>query len=78
MKFLASDSGLVHETALRNREHCHTLLIPAPGYRIVSVYACSSTGAIRARGSRRARRDRNSAHVGPEFEPCLLYTSRCV
>ena len=77
MKFLTCDSDLVHQAALRNRKHRHTLLIPAPSNSIVHVYACSGSSAIRARSSRCACRNRNCASVRSEFETTQFEFIQC-
>ena len=68
MKFLTCNSRLIHQAALGDREHSHTLLISAASDCIVRIDACACTCTIRARSSRCARRDRNGAHVCAEFK----------
>jgi hypothetical protein len=65
---LARNGSREHETALGNRKYRHTFLIDAARGRVILSNADPRAGAVGRRTRVGARRDRDCARIGAEFE----------
>src|SRR5579871_2694017 len=67
-EFLSGDGRLVHQAALCDGEHSHSLVVATDGIGVVLSAARTGSGATRPRARRGSRSDRDRARVGAELE----------